>query len=869
MPMTPERYERLCELFDQAQARPPDQRTAFLEEVGAADPTLRAELEGMLSGDRLARGEQFLQAPLRIDLQTVLPSGDPPTVYEAPPPGAIDDGLVGRRLGPYRIERRVGSGGMGTVYRALREGDYRQQVALKVIRPGLATDEVLGRFRTERQVLAELAHPHIARLLDGGSTDDGRPFFVMEFIDGLPLDRYCERHRLGTPERVRLLLAVCAAVEYAHGHGVLHRDLKPDNVLVTADGTPKVTDFGLAKRLEGGDGGAGPTQSGAVLGTPGYMAPEQAAGRRAAVGPPTDVWALGAILYELLTGRPPFRGETPWDTLRLVLSEEPVPPSRLNARVPRDLETICLKCLQKEPAGRYPTVTALADDLRRFLGGEPIRARPVGRVERLGRWCRRRPGLVATVLGTLLALAGVGYFAHQAHLAEQQRRSEKRQYAEERALLAAMSGDGAGAAEAIREAESLGASPGQTRLLRGQVALHQGEVAAALDHLEEAVRLMPDSVAARASLALAYNYSGQGLRFEQACLELDEMTPDSAEDFLFKALAEGLNRPERALQSLEESIKRRNSILSRSVGAEVRASYALYADDADVAQLALVDAQAAKGMLPGHPVTLARSVNAHLVAAAVFEKQGQVRRSEEALEQARRDAEALKEFPTVPTALMARVHYHEYVGDEDAALALSGIGTEYRRVVLLYRHGDYDKALEAADRATERGNGMARVERGFILAELPDGRDRAWAAFEEAAARDEPGYFRLCTPMIPLLLGRPDEATQASLKVRNNAAAVLPWYEGWYYRYLDYQSGRITEDELLRVAGRCRLKLCEAHLAIGLRHLAEGDRAGAAAHFQESADTRVFIYWDYLWARAFLARMKRDPAWPRWIERRG
>jgi tetratricopeptide (TPR) repeat protein len=404
--MTPQQYECLCELFDQALARPADGRSAFLREVGAADPDLGAELVRLLGDDQAARGEQFLQGPCPVNARAILPPGELPTVIGPSPADEPEDALVGRRLGPYLIERRVGSGGMGSVYRALREGDYRQRVAVKLIRPGLGGGEALARFRAERQVLAELEHPHIARLLDGGTTDDGRPYLVMEFIDGEPLDRHCARRQLSTDERLLLLLGVCAAMEYAHARGVLHRDLKPDNVLVTADGTPKVTDFGLAKRLEGAGGKAGPTQSGAVLGTPSYMAPEQASGRRAEVGPATDVYALGAILYELLTGRPPFRAETPLDTLFQVLADEPVPPTRLHPRLARDLETICLKCLQKDPARRYPGVAALAGDLRRFRDGQPIRARPVPAWERAYRWARRRPAQAA--LGVAVGLAVLG-----------------------------------------------------------------------------------------------------------------------------------------------------------------------------------------------------------------------------------------------------------------------------------------------------------------------------------------------------------------------------------------------------------------------------------------------------------------------------
>jgi YD repeat-containing protein len=401
--MTPERYERLCELFDQAQAQPPERRTAFLDEIGAADPALRAELESLLADDQKAR---------------VLLPGEQSTVAAPPLPDAMDDDLIGRRIGPYLIEQRIGSGGMGSVYRALREDAYRQRVALKVIRPGLGGGEMLQRFQTERQVLAELEHPHIARLLDGGTTDDDRPYFVMEYIDGEPLHRYCQRRQSNTVERLRLLLAVCAAVQHAHERGVLHRDLKPHNVLVTADGTAKVTDFGLAKRLDGVPACLGLTQSGAVLGTPSYMAPEQAAGQRGTVGVATDVYALGAILYELLTGRPPFVAATPLDTLLQVLEAEPVPPSRLQPNLPRDLETICLKCLQKEPARRYPTAAALGDDLRRFLDGEPIRARRARVWERAAKWARRRPAAAALLaLAVLLPLgaAALGLWDWDAH----------------------------------------------------------------------------------------------------------------------------------------------------------------------------------------------------------------------------------------------------------------------------------------------------------------------------------------------------------------------------------------------------------------------------------------------------------------------
>jgi serine/threonine-protein kinase len=460
---------------------PEAERPALLAELIPLEVAYRRQAgDQPVAEEFLARfptlGRDWIESVLLATATTTTPLAPVPA---GPPAAEAEDALIGRRIGPYLIQQRLGSGGMGSVYRALREDDYRQQVAVKVIRPGLDGPEILSRFRTERQVLAELPHPHIARLLDGGTLDDGRPYLVMEYIDGEPLDRYCDRHQLGTRQRVLLVQAVCAAVQHAHQRGVVHRDLKPGNVLVSADGTPKVTDFGLAKRLEGGPatGAAGtvPTPSGAVLGTPGYLAPEQAAGPRAEVGAAADVYGLGAVLYDLLTGRPPFRGETVLHTLLLVLHSEPVPPSRLHPRLPRDLETICLKCLQKDPARRYPSVAALAEDLGRFLAGEPIWARPVGRFERLWRWCRRNPARPAAAACALLALVIAGLFARQAHLTDRQRkayegqlRGKERQSAEERALLAAMAGDADGAVKAIGEAEGLGASPGQMHLLHGR-----------------------------------------------------------------------------------------------------------------------------------------------------------------------------------------------------------------------------------------------------------------------------------------------------------------------------------------------------------------------------------------------------------------
>lgn len=324
--------------------------------------------------------------------------GPPPT----PPP-----------IPGYEIFGKLGSGAMGVVYKA-RQIPLDRIVALKMILGGATGAEDRARFHREAEAAAQLQHPHIVQVYEVGERD-GQPYCALEYLEGGSL----HQRIAGTPQpaaqAAAWVEALARAMSCAHRRGVIHRDLKPANILLTPDGLPKVTDFGLAKRLEGV---GGLTQTGAVLGTPSYMAPEQAVGRNKEVGPPADIYALGAILYELLTGRPPFKGPTLLDTLLQVATEEPVPPRRLSPKVPRDLETICLKCLEKEPARRYATAEALAEDCAAFLKGEPIQARPSSLWDRGGKWVRRRPALAGLLAVSTLALLGliVGGVVYHAQL---------------------------------------------------------------------------------------------------------------------------------------------------------------------------------------------------------------------------------------------------------------------------------------------------------------------------------------------------------------------------------------------------------------------------------------------------------------------
>jgi eukaryotic-like serine/threonine-protein kinase len=357
-------------------------------------------------------------------------AGDGPRAAPSDPPRRWRHSPLGATVRPievgwpdlegYEILASLGYGGMGVVYKA-RQRSLNRPVALKMVRAGeLARPEQLDRFRFEAEAAARLRHPNIVQIYDVGERD-GLPFFALELLEGGSL----EARLAGKPQPERqaaeLATTLAGAVHAAHRAGIVHRDLKPSNVLFAGDGTPKITDFGLAKRLDDDDGH---TRTGQVMGSPGFMAPEQARGRTREVGAAADIYSLGAILYQMLTGRPPFHGASPMETMLQVIHDEPVPPSRLRPKLSRDLETICLRCLAKEPGRRYPTAAALAEDLDRFLAGAPIRARPTSSRERLVKWARREPA--AASLAVVVAAVAVGLVGAGLRAMSLQRREEAR-----------------------------------------------------------------------------------------------------------------------------------------------------------------------------------------------------------------------------------------------------------------------------------------------------------------------------------------------------------------------------------------------------------------------------------------------------------
>ncbi|HEV8580634.1 MAG TPA: serine/threonine-protein kinase, partial [Thermoanaerobaculia bacterium] len=409
----PQRWQGMDRLFAEALERPPAERCAFLEVACGGDVALRNAVERLLAADE--RNGTFLELPavplLGLELEDRQEQG---------------------RLGPYRLLRSLGRGGMGVVYLGVRDDEqYERQVAVKILRSGLEDTELRHRFLAERQILARLEHPNIARLYDGGSTEDGRPYLVMELIEGLPVDEYCDLHRLTVEQRLALFRRICAAVQYAHQNLLVHRDLKPANILVTPEGEPKLLDFGIAKQLAPAAETDARTRTGLRVMTPSHASPEQVKGE--AITTASDVYSLGVLLYELLAGRSPYQleeGAPPYEIERAIHEQQPeklgvallhpgapspqqiaatrgTKPTALQRRLSGDLDTIVLMALRKEPARRYESVAALSADLERHLQDQPVSARPDRWGYRTRKFVRRHRTAVAAAAAVVLLVAAL------------------------------------------------------------------------------------------------------------------------------------------------------------------------------------------------------------------------------------------------------------------------------------------------------------------------------------------------------------------------------------------------------------------------------------------------------------------------------
>jgi serine/threonine protein kinase len=839
-----------------------------------------------------------------------------------------------KRLADFEIVRLLGRGGMGMVYEA-RQISLNRVVALKVLSGGLGlTAKAVQRFRREAEAAAKLHHTNIVPVYATGE-EDGTHFYAMELIEGPSLDELIRRMRGGAggegpiaaalvnggglaPELARtgpylqgtaassaatgaassslssslgsgsgyfdtvarMMAEVGDALEYAHQQGIVHRDMKPSNLLLSPAGRLSINDFGLARILEQ----PGMTMTGEFVGTPAYMSPEQISAGRAPVDHRTDVYSLGATLYELLTLQPPFTGQRRDQVLAGILHKEPEAPRKINARVPVDLETICLKALEKDPDRRYQTASAMADDLRRYVNRFAILARRAGPVQRLGKWVRRRPG-VAVTLGclvlavcTALALAYRTYRADQ--LAEARLRQEQEharaQLLEEKirnAYLVASSGDLKRTDDAIKEIESLGASNGQVRLLRGVVAYFRQDVPSAISELEQAVKLLPESVAARALLSMSYDDGGQAEKSERFLVEMSQLAPRSAEDYLFKGYAHESNEQGGlGLADLNEGIQRRDSPVGRALRTIARANQAIDSGQRHDAEAALDDANAARGMLPDNPLVLYASLYARVVAARIYRKAQLPQERQAVLQEGDRDIQALAPFIELPNSAFAMWLFFEEKGDRDKAKDVAGRSLESSggsmaalySAVSLYQQAKFADGLTLLNRRRQPDL-AGDVTRVFLTAELPNGPHLAFDEYQRLArAYPKEGLPMRTNGEALLFLGRKEEA----VAILRRAPVLFAFSEDWrrfYEARRRFECGQLSENEYLATAGVSRWKQLHAHYQLGLFRLADGDRAAARDHFQQAVDTSGVWIYPWVWSQMFVSRLENDPKWPPWI----
>ncbi|HEV2950410.1 MAG TPA: protein kinase, partial [Gemmataceae bacterium] len=650
---------------------------------------------------------------------------------------------------------------------------------------------------------------------------------------------------------------------------VVHRDIKPSNLLLSPTGRLSLSDFGLARMLEQ----PGMTLTGEFVGTPAYMSPEQITAGRTLLDHRTDVYSLGATLYELLTLNPPFTGERRDQVLTQILHKEPKAPRKMNPKVPVDLETISLKAMEKDPDRRYQTAGHLADDLRRYVNRFAISAHRAGPWTRLRKWVKRHPGVATLLVCLLVAVAAVGLFAYQARQDRERLRAEQRQAAAEKAILDAMSGDAEAALQAITEAEDKGAEPGQLNMLRGLVEYHRGRPEEAVVYLEQGDQQLPKSVAIKALLANAYLDSGFLERYDEIYTLLEKLEPKTPEDHLFLGLFLAEHATVRALRILDGAPARfRQAPVARLVRAMVQTMRALMTGTVEDAEQALDDLR--KVDLLDNPLLLNTRVQTYLAAAHAYDPHDP--RRNQVLSQAARDVKRLALHRDNSIALQGRCYYYLAQGDDDALLAAARQAREDRvenayvtllEVCVLYGRKKFDEALRVLQSTKHPGDeSFWFIQQGIVLTAIRGRKEEAEKAMTEAIRVCKGSQLSLLAAYLQLL--GPEhraKARQAFLEIRERSAHLIPnSRDRWYHDLLSFQAGLIDAEELLRRAGESRFNQCEAHCCIGLRKLAEGNRTEAKACFRRSVDTGIFTYFEYNWCRAFLAHID-DPDWLPWI----
>ena len=872
------------DIFSNAiEKKTPEERAAYLNEACAGQAELRAHVEALL--DAHENPDSFLSSPV----------GDPPQTIDYSPvnegPGAV--------IGRYKLREQIGKGGMGVVYVAEQEKPVRRKVALKIIKPGMDTKEVIARFEAERQALALMDHPNIAKVLDAGSTESGRPYFVMELVRGIPIAEYCDIKRLSVRERLDLFVQVCQAVQHAHQKGIIHRDIKPTNVLVADhDGkpVPKVIDFGVAKatnqRLTER---TIYTRFQQMIGTPMYMSPEQAEFSGLDVDTRSDIYSLGVLLYELLTGTTPFDKEhfatAAYDEIRRIIREEDPPkpstkisvlgetatevsvarqtdPKRLHQVVRGDLDWIVVKAMEKDRTRRYDTAAALAMDVQRRINDEPIEARPPSASYRLRKFAQRNRILLSTTALILLllmgGLAGVGVLAARLAMANRRLSALLEDYRSEQteaALLLAFSGQVERTEEIAERLEKIlceldpayqhGAV---SSFLNGIAFFHQGDLPRAREQLDRAVLLDPEAVGPNAMRAVAAVYDDEWAAYLDNIPRLNRLKGRSTFDEIFRCYGTLYSDPQAAAKRLVTLVAPDSqSSFGQGLAAAALAHAALDSGETELVQMALERVAHAEKSAPNNPFVLLVSLFAHDAAIQLTKlDQGD---PSDLVSKGNERADRLAAFPDYEVGRYEIAMFLERTGRPiEAREHWLACGMVRHVCAVLERDDRIDEALEYLDhRRCSRYGQLARL----ILRIGRDERAKTLRDYGELVSDETDVAFRIEALELLLRLGELERA-------RREAATLVPQtakYEqlgvwiGPVARYLAYD---IEEAELETIADEHRsryMQLC-ARYWIGLRRLAEDDRPGAIEVFERCLDTTAFDFSYYFLAEALLHRLR-------------
>lgn len=878
----------------------PEARHEYLEQV-CGDLALRGRLQSLLEAHS---EEGFMESP---PVEAALTVDEPVTER----PGSV--------VGPYKLREQIGEGGMGVVFVAEQERPIRRKVALKVIKPGMDSKAVVARFEAERQALAMMDHPNIAKVLDAGTTDSGRPYFAMELVKGIPITGYCDKNKLTIRERLNLFVQVCQAIQHAHQKGIIHRDIKPSNVLVTMhDGkpVPKVIDFGVAKALNTRlTDKTIYTEHLQIVGTLLYMSPEQAELSGLDVDTRSDVYSLGVLLYELLTGTTPFQqtelDAAGFDEQRRMIRETDPPRAsqrisslgetatavaehrktdakKLQQSVRGDLDCIVMKSLEKDRIRRYATATGLASDIQRVLRSEPIEARPPSASYRFRVFVCRNKGMVtaAAVVLLLLLLGVVGTTSGWRQAIKRSEELRKRtdalenknseldrvvkDYLDEliqRALAAAMSGDRNATLTAIQQAKEAGMSDATSDMLRGQLELYSGNLDEAIVLLKRS-RQSDANVTVLAMLAVAYGLADDPVERNNVLQELESKRPESARDYLFLGESRLYFDTATGIDLITKSMQMEDSPLNHAVLADAYVHQALEIGNQALIAQALRHADAAALLMPRNTYALNVHLFAHAAAIRLTDDQDRIN---ELRMSGDRVAAQLADVSSTAMSHSMRAHYFDSIGAAATAFAESqkavdAGGTGYFRLQcasLAYRLDDADTALHILDEEEAIRNPVVSIARAELLALEPSRREEAIRFAQEHLRRNRDALrdFRKGAWQLPESIGLILNGSTSAVAPSKRSGGRSNSIDSAVLAYIDERN----EDKLLeeaRSSTRPAEALCIAHKMIGVTALVEGDKDKAKSHFADCLKTGYFIP-DLYWAAAYLGRLNREPEWSR------